>query len=162
MYLQGLNRLDEAERAIRKAIELQPGAATYHTTLAAIEVQRGDARAALTAAQQELEQGWHDIAAAFAHQIGGVRLTADAALQTLIDRRADVAAYQIAEVYAIRKDADNTFAWLDRAWSNRDSGIGNLLYDPFILRYKDDPRFAAFCRRVGLPVPGETATRNSN
>ena len=27
-----------------------------------------------------------------------------------------------------------------------------LLYDPFILRYKDDPRFAAFCKKVGLPI----------
>jgi hypothetical protein len=36
-----------------------------------------------------------------------------------------------------------------------------LLFDPFILRYKDDPRFAAFCRKVGLPVPGETSARKS-
>jgi hypothetical protein len=36
-----------------------------------------------------------------------------------------------------------------------------LLYDPFILRYKDDPRFAAFCRQVGLPVSGEVPPRNS-
>jgi serine/threonine-protein kinase len=154
-YLQALNRLDEAERAVRKAIALQPRAAAYHAILAGIEVQRGDAPAALTAAQQETEQGWQYIALAFAHQIGGDPPTADAALQTLIDQRAEFAAYQIAEVYAFRKDADNTFAWLDRAWSNRDSAIGFLLYDPFILRYKDDARFAAFCRKVGLPVPGE-------
>ena len=44
----------------------------------------------------------------------------------------------------------------DRAWSNLDPGIGFPLYDPVILRYKDDPRFVAFCRKVGLPVPGET------
>jgi len=40
------------------------------------------------------------------------------------------------------------------AWSNRDTGITYLVYDPFILRYKEDPRFVAFCRKVGLPVPG--------
>jgi hypothetical protein len=44
--------------------------------------------------------------------------------------------------------------WLDRALDIRDPGIWLLLNDPFILRYKDDPRFAAFCRKVGLPVPG--------
>jgi hypothetical protein len=37
-----------------------------------------------------------------------------------------------------------------------------LLYDPFILRYKDDPRFAAFCRKVGLPAPGDTVGVNSS
>jgi hypothetical protein len=40
-------------------------------------------------------------------------------------------------------------------------GIAYLLYDAFILRYKNDPRFAAFCRAVGLPVPGETSPRKS-
>jgi len=53
------------------------------------------------------------------------------------------------------------FTWLDRAFSNRDSGISYLLYDPFILRYKDDPRFAAFCRKVGLPTPAEIAAHKS-
>ena len=45
--------------------------------------------------------------------------------------------------------------------SIRDPGITNLLFDPIILRYEDDPRFAAFCRKVGLPVPGETPARKS-
>jgi hypothetical protein len=49
--------------------------------------------------------------------------------------------------------------WLDRAWSNRDPGIIYLLFDPFILRYKDDPRFGALCRKAGLPVPGEAKTQ---
>jgi len=155
-YLWALNRLDEAERAIRKAIELQPGAAIYHTTLTVIEIQRGNAQAALGAAQQESPGIWQDCALALARQIGGDRSAADAALRTLIEKDAKTSAYQIAEVYSLRNEAKETFDWLDRAWSNRDGGIGYLIYDPLILRYKDDPRFAAFCRKVGLPVPGET------
>lgn len=45
------------------------------------------------------------------------------------------------------------FTWLDRAWANRDPGVSYLLYDPIILRYRDDPRFAAYCRKIGLPWP---------
>jgi TolB-like protein/Tfp pilus assembly protein PilF len=158
-YLSGLNRLDEAERAIRRAIELQPGAAGFHQQLAIIEIQRGNAQAALAAAQQDPPGIWQDIALALARQSGSDRSAADAALKTLIDKDAGGAPYQIAQAYALRNDAKETFAWLDRAWSSRDSGIVYLLYDPFILRYKDDPRFAAFCKKVGLPTPAEVGKR---
>jgi TolB-like protein/Tfp pilus assembly protein PilF len=157
VYLSGLYRLDEAERAIRRAIELQPGAATYHQSLAVIEIQRGKAQAALAAAQAEPPGPWQDVALALARQIGTDRSAADAALKTLIEKWAGAAPFQIAEVYALRNDAKATFEWLDRAWSSRDAGVGLLLFDPFILRFKNDPRFAAFCRKVGLPVPGNAA-----
>ena|SRR5579863_73283 len=92
---------------------------------------------------------------AYARQIGSDRSAADSALRTLIENDANTAPYQIADVYALRNDTKATFEWLDRAWSNRDAGIQYVFFDRFILRYKDDPRFAAFCRKVGLPVPGE-------
>jgi TolB-like protein/Tfp pilus assembly protein PilF len=158
VYLTALDRLDEAERAVRRAITLQPGAAGHFVTLAIIEIKRGHPQAALDAAQQEsTEGGWQDIAFALARQISADRGAADAALQVLIKKEANGSAYQIAQVYALRNDDHGTFEWLDRAWSTRDTGIGYLLFDPFILRYKDDPRFAAFCRKVGLPTPAEVA-----
>jgi TolB-like protein/Flp pilus assembly protein TadD len=159
VYLCGLNRLDEAEQSVRKAIELQPGAVGFHGRLVLIQIQRGNPRAALAAAEQEPPGFDRDIAFAFARQVGGDRSAADAALKRVIDKQAGGAAYQIAQVYALRNDAKETFAWLDRAWSSRDSGIGLLLYDPLILRYKDDPRFAAFCKKVGLPTPAEVGKR---
>ena len=90
-------------------------------------------------------------------QIGSDRSAADAALKTLIAKDAEGSAYQIAQVYALRNDAPETFEWLDRAWNNRDAGIIYVLSDPFMVRYKADPRFAAFCHKVGLPVPGEAS-----
>ena len=157
-YLSALDRLDEAEQAIRKAIELQPGHADFYTQLTVIAIQRGDAKAALDAAQQEVEAGgWQEIALALARQISGDAVAADSALEKLIDSQGNEAGFQIAQVYALRNDPDKVFEWLDRAWANRDPGIGQLLYDPFLMRYKDDPRFAAFCQKVRLPAPAELA-----
>jgi len=51
--------------------------------------------------------------------------------------------------------ADKTFGWPDQAWRYPDPYVHNLFNAPFVGRYKDDPRFAAFCRKVGLPVPAE-------
>jgi TolB-like protein/Flp pilus assembly protein TadD len=158
-YYLGINRLDEAERATRRAIELQPAAQSFHVQLAIIEIKRGHAQLALAAAQQEPPGTWNDVALALAQQIGPDPSAADAALRTLIDKSGSLAPYQIAQVYALRDDAKETFAWLDRAWSLRDPGIQYLLLDPFILRYRDDPRLAAFCRKVGLPTPREVTQR---
>jgi TolB-like protein/Flp pilus assembly protein TadD len=160
-YLSGDHRLDEAEQAIRKAIELQPTAASYHEELAIILIQRQEAPAALQAAQQEPAGVWQDVALALARQAGPDRGAADAALKSLIQKYDQLAPYQIAQIYALRGDANATFQWLDRAWNDRDPGIQGLLYDPFILRFKDDPRFAAFCRKVGLPVPGKASAHGS-
>lgn len=160
-YLSGQNSLDEAERAIRRAIELQSGATSNYYVLTIIEIQRGSAQGALAAAKRETPGFFRDSALALALQIGTDRSAADGALKTLIEKDANSFPYAIAEVYALRNDAKATFEWLDRAWSTRDTGIVILVYDPFILRYKDDPRFAAFCRKVGLPVPGDAAAHKS-
>jgi TolB-like protein/Flp pilus assembly protein TadD len=151
-YLAALGQLDVAQQAIATAIALQPGAVDQHEQLAVVAILRGDAKAALASAQQEPPGPWHTIAMALARQIGPDRAAADAALETLITHQADTAPYQVAEVYALRRDPDSMFQWLDRAWTNRDSGTHQLLSDPLILRYRDDPRFAAFCKKVGLPT----------
>ena len=93
--------------------------------------------------------------------MGGDRAAADAAFRTLIEKDANVYAYGIAQVYALRNDPKATFEWLDRAFGNRDVGVAYLLFDPFILRYKDDARFAAFCRKVGLPTLAEVAAHKT-
>ncbi|MEO8811190.1 MAG: tetratricopeptide repeat protein [Rhodanobacter sp.] len=152
IYLSGLGRPDEATVAIQESIALQPAAVVYHEQLAVIEILRGDARASLAAAQAEPGVIWRDAALALARQIGSDHAAADTALKQLIDHWADAAPYQIAESYALRRDPDQMFQWLYRAWASRDPGIRFLLFDPFILRYQHEPRFAAFCHKVGLPT----------
>jgi TolB-like protein/Flp pilus assembly protein TadD len=152
LYLSAIGRQDEARQAVLKAIAVQPGGASAHQTLAIIEILRGDAKAALVAAQQEPPGPWQDLALALAQQVSGDPVAADAALKNVLDKDATLASYQIAEIHALRNDADKTFEWLDRAWSIRDPGIEYLLIDPLILRYRDDPRFAAFCKKAGLPT----------
>jgi len=148
----GLGQLDEAESALRQSIKLTPGASRPYAYLAIIEVLRGDAAAALSAAQKTPPGQWHDFAMTLALQIGSDRAAADTALKNTIDKYSSTTAYQIAEIYAVRKDPDNMFKWLDRAVANRDAGVELLLFDPLALRYRNDPRFAAFCRKVGLPT----------
>ena len=154
-YLTSLGHFDEAEAVAHKAVELSPDGALIYEELSAIEILRGNAVASLTAARRAPVGLNQDYATAQALQIGPDRAAADAALKDLIAKHGDDSAYAyfIADLYALRRDPKNMFKWLDRAWVNhRGVDIQDLLYDPFILRYQHDPRFAAFCKKVGLPT----------
>ena len=151
--LIGGGRYDEAEAALRKAVALQPAAARLHVHLTTIDVLRGNATGALQDAQLEPPGSWRDYAMALARQMQSDRPAADAALQKLINEYAASSPFQIAAVYGLRNEPDKMFEWLDRAYTERDSGLTQLLVTPFILNYKDDPRFAAFCQKLNVQFP---------
>ena len=149
-YLIPLGRYDEAEAALRKAIELQPQAATSYLELAIIQILRGKPGAAVELAKQETDPFWRTFALALAYFANGARSEADAALNKLIDQNADDGGSQIATVYALRKESDKMFDWLEHAWATHDSGVLELLRDPFLGAYKDDPRFIVFAQKIGV------------
>jgi hypothetical protein len=62
----------------------------------------------------------------------------------------------VALVYALRQEPDAMFDWLERAWSGHDPGALTIRVSPFFLRYKSDPRYVAFGRKVGVIGPDET------
>ena len=155
--LMAVGRLDEAEQAYKDQSTLEPTEAAPKARLSSVEVVRGNAAAALERAEQVPPGELRDFALANARQIGNDKAAADAALKSLIDQYGQSDAYLIARVYALRKDPDKVFEWLDRAWANRDNNVCIVYYDPFILPYKNDPRFAAFCQKIGLPTPAELA-----
>jgi len=156
--LIGGGRYTEAEAALRKAIELQPAAARLHAFLTVLDVLRGNNTAALQDAQLEPTGFWQDYALALAQQVQSDHAAADAALKKLIDEDAVSAPFQIAAVYGLRKEPDKMFDWLERAHTEHDPGLTQLLLTPFIVSYRDDPRFAAFCQKLRLQVPPAAIT----
>ena len=151
--LTSLGRYDEAVQSARKAIDLQPGGAGTWEMLALVEAKRGDGEAALKAAAQESDPDWRAYAMALAQQARGDRVAADAALDALIAGHSDDMSFQIATVYAFRGDAGKTFEWLDRAYEKHDPGVMAIIDNPFTRELRSDPRFAAYCKKVGLHWP---------
>jgi TolB-like protein/Flp pilus assembly protein TadD len=150
MELTALGRYDEADAALGKAIELQPQSAQNYLRQAVIQILRGKPGVAVALAKQEADPTWRTYALALAHFANGDRVEADAALKKLIDEDADDAGSQIASVYALRKESEKMFEWLERAWTTHDGGVVELLRDPFLRAYKDDPRFIAFAQKIGV------------
>jgi hypothetical protein len=60
------------------------------------------------------------------------------------------AAYQIAELYAVRGELDPAFAWLELARAQRDAGLSAISGDPLLRNLHSDPRYAAFLKEMGL------------
>jgi hypothetical protein len=78
------------------------------------------------------------------------RPESQAALERLISTAADVAAFQIAQVYAYRADRDRAFEWLERAYRQRDSGLALLKSSRVFESLVPDRRWEPFLRKLGL------------
>lgn len=154
--LTSVGRLDEAEASLREAENLEPDQFDWVASdRVLIAILRGDAVKARAMAAAKSAGHWRDRDLALALQIGDDRAAADAALQHLIetDGQGKGGAFAIARVYALRGDSDKTFEWLQRDWDRGDTGVNFALFDPLLLRFRDDPRFAEYCRTARLPPP---------
>ena len=157
--LRALGRYDEAESVLRKALEINPSGAQNYSELTILQILRGNAGAAIDLAQRETAPFWHTFALTLAHFSHGDNAEADAGLNELIEKYAVNGAFQIAQVYAQRKQPEQMFEWLDRGLAERDPGVPTLRYAVFVMDYSDDPRFAALCRKLGLPATNDVKTQ---
>jgi len=155
--LAGTGRYKEAEEACRKGLELQPGASRFHTYLATLDILQNRPAQAMANAQLENEGFWRDFAIAMVQQAHGDRSVADAALKDFIARDSKGGEFQVAVLYAIRKEPDEMFKWLDTAYVTRDSGMVQLVITPFFILYRDDPRFTALCRKLNIQLSTASA-----
>jgi hypothetical protein len=61
--------------------------------------------------------------------------------------------YQIAAIHGYRGDVDDAFLWLDRAYSEGDPGLSQIIGDAFFECLFEDPRWSQFLNKLGLPNP---------
>src|SRR2546430_1821013 len=139
LFFEG--KLDEADAVARKAAELHPAAASTRRFQVLVAVQRGDGETALREAQLEPDPTYRLFLLALAHYVRGDRAAADAALADLIAKSRDIAAYQIAQVYAVRGEKEKTFEWLQISFDTHDTGTLGLLIDPLLRDLRTDPRY---------------------
>jgi TolB-like protein/Flp pilus assembly protein TadD len=145
-------KFDEADAAGRKVAELQPSSSSSHRWQVLVAFQRGDGETALREAQLEPDDGFRSFELALAYHVLGDRKQADTALADLIAHARDGFAYQIAEVYAVRGQADKAFEWLQISLDDHDGGTLGLAVDPLLRGLRDDPRYKNLLAKLGLPT----------
>lgn len=143
--------LADAEHVFRKALEISPDGAASHGLLAWTLDEQGRGEEALEESLKEKEDWARNTSLAIIHHTAGRAAESDRALRELIETRARDAAYQVAEVYAMRGEADQAFEWLERAYAQRDSGVALTKCDPHFRSLHGDARWGAFLKKLGLP-----------
>jgi TolB-like protein/Flp pilus assembly protein TadD len=147
--LDAADRLAEAELAYGKALELAPQRHGAHAFLGLNLLAQGRSDEALDEALREPEP-WRIYALAIVHHAAGHIAEADEALNELIAKHADEAAFQIAVVRAARGETDLAFQWLERAYVQRDPGLSDLKSISLLRSLHADPRWGALLRKMRL------------
>jgi len=143
-------RLDDAEAAWRKAVELAPAMSQMHLMLGIALVANHKPAAALEQMDLETDERYRDVGRALALDALGRKNEADYALAIAEEKYAGVVEYPIAQVYARRPDPDKAFAWLERAYQLHDGWVPWIPWDPLLNDLRKDPRFAALLHKLNL------------
>ena len=152
LHLYYTGRLDDAAEAAKKALDLNPDVPALQTFLSRVYLAQSRPQDALAEARRETDPGYRQQGLALANYALGKKQESDAALRQLIAAFQSDGAFQIAEVYAFRGEADRVFEWFGRAYAQRDSGFSIMKGDPLLKSIESDPRYNAFLRKLRLPI----------
>ena len=148
----GTGQLALAEAAATRALEISPehGRAARNLGITLLLQNRvPEARAAFHRSNHEFVIGMGDV---MVEQALGHSAESQRALDRIFaGPYVEVAAYQIAEMYAWRGETNRAFDWLGRAAELHDGGLTYLKYDPLLRGLRGDARYATLLKKMNLP-----------
>ncbi len=110
-----------------------------------------EAIAAFQKAKQLDDSPWILVRLGCAYAASEMRTEAQKLLEELqeLSKRRYVSACGIANIYAALGENDQAFAWLEKAYDDRDENVCWLKVDPMFDSLRSDPRFGALLRKIG-------------
>jgi TolB-like protein/Flp pilus assembly protein TadD len=149
-----LGRLQDAERAYRRVLEIAPTYSYSHYFLGVDLLLQGKADAAVAEMQSELPDGRLP-GLALAYFAAHRSKEADLMLAELEKNSADASTWgyenDLAESYALRDQKDEAFRWIDRAYTQKDVDLYRIKSNGLLTNLKPDPRWKSFLRKMNLP-----------
>jgi TolB-like protein/DNA-binding winged helix-turn-helix (wHTH) protein/Flp pilus assembly protein TadD len=153
------SRYDEALAQVQKTLELNPNFAPAHQTLGWAYLHRGKREEAILEFRKALQLSGTDdtdlvLDLGFAYATAGNGQEARRILAKLkkLHERGLVPSGSIAILYGALGELNEAFAWLEKAYEERDPQLTYLTvpgrrFDPL----RHDPRFQQLVHRIGLP-----------
>jgi tetratricopeptide (TPR) repeat protein len=150
LALDAADRFAEAEAEYRRAMELAPQRTSTRGMLSLALLAQGRVEEALGEAQREPDETFRLWGLAIVHHAMGDQAQSREALRELIEKHAEDSACQVAEVHAVRGEADAAFKWLEKGFEQRDPGLSEMKAIRLLRPLHDDARWGALLRRMGL------------
>ena len=156
VYLFYAGRYEEAEQALRSAIEFQPNAWFAHLSLGRLYEMKGDLPAGIVELESTARKNgvppevWSALGYAYARagrKKEAIKIIAELKEQS---KHVYVPAYSYAVIYAGLGNKDKAFAHLEEEYSEGAYYLCLYKVDPEIDNLRGDPRFAALLRRMKL------------
>jgi len=153
----GTGHFAEAIQQCRKTLEIDPKYPPAHSALGDVYFAQHNYPEAFAEYKEfAADTGDPDVI----NRLNGVWKTFQtsghlAALQTWAESQIHASTYVppslIASTYFAAGDRESGFAWLERAYNERDNELDGIRVDPAVAPYRSDPRYADLLRRMGLP-----------
>jgi serine/threonine protein kinase/TolB-like protein/Flp pilus assembly protein TadD len=157
-HLRMARRYDEAIEQLRMTLDMDPTFAQGRLDLGQVYEQKKMYEQAIVEFRKAitLYGGSAPSTAALGHAyaVAGKRDEAEKVLSELkaLSKQKYVSSFDVAVIYTGLGEKEQAFAWLEKAYKQRDGWLaGRLKVDPRLDSLRSDLRFADLLRRVGLP-----------
>ena len=141
-------QLDSAIASFRTALNLNPAAFGAHSLLGRALLLKGQPMEALAIVSEE-QSDYALLELPMVYYTLGRIEESDAALAELVEKYAEHAAFNIAAIHAYRDEPDEAFAWLEKARTNNDGGLSEIVGDLSFSKVHEDPRWQPFLESIG-------------
>jgi len=151
-------RTDEARAQVQQTLEIDPHFAPAHQTLGWVYLNMGKRKEAIQEFQQALQLSGTDdkdikLDLGFAYATTGNRVEARRILSELkiLHEQELIPSGSVAVLYGALGELDEAFAWLDKAYQERDPQLTYLKVGRRFEPLHHDARFQQLVSRVGFP-----------
>jgi serine/threonine-protein kinase len=141
-------KYDKAIEQYKKILEMDPDFRPARTYLARAYMSKGMYEEALK--ENKLLNSLSEMGVVYAKM--GKTKEAHQVLNELIvlSKNTYVLPFAFAKIYFALGDTDQGFAWLERAYEERDFGMTRIKVSPFFDNVRSDPRFKAWMKKMNL------------
>jgi serine/threonine-protein kinase len=154
-YQYWARQYDDAIAQARKTLEMDPNSAITHVLLGLSFLKKGDTAGAVAELQKARAPNpgaWYQGYLGYAYAISGERAKAEVVLRELEDlaKRQYVSPTAFATIYLGLGEKEKTLDWLEKAYEQQDSACWYLKIDQIYDNVRNEPRFQALLKKVGL------------